>query len=98
MRLLPIFGLATVYFIAGHLALFLAPTLGCSSQIWPSAGIALTGILIYGYRVWLGILLGAFLINGLNPVTALFSSGNFSCLLAPLFISMGASLQALGGA
>ncbi len=98
MRLLPIFGLATVYFIAGHLALFLAPTLGCSSQIWPSAGIALTGILIYGYRVWLGILLGAFLINGLNPVTAIFSSGNFSSLLAPLFISMGASLQALGGA
>jgi len=91
-------GLAAAYFLAGQLAYLLKSSFGYASLNWPPAGIALAGILIYGYRAWPGILLGAFLINGLNPTTASFFSGNLSSLLVTLIISSGASLQALAGA
>jgi len=97
--LLIIIVLALAFFITGQLGQALAILFGhYASLIWPPAGIALAGILIYGNRVWPGILLGAFLINGLNPIIASFDSENFTSLLIPLAISSGATLQALAGA
>jgi len=91
--------MAAAYLIAGKLGHALAFMLGhYASPIWPPAGIALAGALIYGKRVWPGILLGAFLINGLNPLVASFKSGEFNTLLITLAISSGATLQTLGGA
>ena len=98
-QLIPIIIMAVAYFIAGKFGHALAISLGYyASPIWPPAGIALAGILMYGKRVWPGILLGAFLINGFNPITASFSSANFNSLLTTLVISSGATLQALAGA
>ena len=91
--------MAAAYLIAGKLGHALAFMLGhYASPIWPPAGIALAGVLIYGKRVWPSILLGAFLINGLNPLVASFKSGEFNTLLITLAISSGATLQTLGGA
>ncbi len=97
--LLIIIAIALAYFIAGKLGYTLPIFLGhYASLIWPPAGIALAGILVYGNRVWPGILLGAFLINGLNPIDASFASGKLTNLLITLAISSGATLQALAGA
>jgi diguanylate cyclase (GGDEF)-like protein len=56
-------GLALVYFVAGKMSLKLALENASASAIWPCTGIALVGFLILGYRVWPGILAGAFLVN-----------------------------------
>jgi len=55
--------LAGVYFIAGKLGLKLAFVNASATAVWPPAGIALAAFLIFGYRVWPGNLLGAFLVN-----------------------------------
>jgi integral membrane sensor domain MASE1 len=36
---------------------------GYATAVWPSAGIALAWLLIFGYHCWPGVLLGSFLIN-----------------------------------
>jgi len=61
--LLQIVGVAAAYFVTGKLGTFLAIPPGYATAIWPPSGIALAGILIYGYRAWPGILLGSFLVN-----------------------------------
>ena len=53
IKLLPILGLAAVYFLTGQLAYLQESSFGYASLSWPPAGIALAGILIYGYRAWL---------------------------------------------
>ncbi len=30
------------------------------SAIWPATGVALTGLLLFGYRAWPGVLIGNF--------------------------------------
>ena len=55
--------LAGVYFAAGKLGLILASVNANATAVWPCTGIALGAFLIYGHRVWPGILVGAFLVN-----------------------------------
>jgi diguanylate cyclase (GGDEF)-like protein len=55
--------LAVVYFVGGKLGLKLALVHPSATAVWPCTGIALTAFLIFGYRVWPGILVGAFLAN-----------------------------------
>src|SRR5436309_11195325 len=38
------------------------------SPVWPPTGLAIAAVLLLGYRVWPGILIGAFLANLLTPV------------------------------
>jgi signal transduction histidine kinase len=56
--------------------------------VWPAYGIAVAAVLIYGYRVWLGIALAAFVIAFFSPVP----------LLAALGQAAAATLAALTGA
>ncbi|MGA2099072.1 MAG: MASE1 domain-containing protein [Candidatus Acidiferrum sp.] len=56
-------GLAGVYFVAGKLGLQLAYVHASATAVWPCTGIAIAALLVYGYRVWPGILVGAFLVN-----------------------------------
>jgi PAS domain S-box-containing protein len=58
-----ILALAVVYFCAGIFGLSLAYTNPNASAVWPPSGIALAALLVWGYRLWPGILLGAFLVN-----------------------------------
>jgi len=55
--------LAAVYFVAGKFGLTMAFVHPSSTAVWPPAGIALAALLIFGYRVWPGIFIGAFLVN-----------------------------------
>ena len=58
-----IVALAIVYFCAGIFGLSLAFINPSASAVWPSSGIALAAILVWGFRLWPGILLGAFFVN-----------------------------------
>jgi diguanylate cyclase (GGDEF)-like protein len=56
-------GLAVVYFVAGKLGLQLAYVNASATAVWPCTGIAIAALLVFGYRVWPGIWIGAFLVN-----------------------------------
>jgi signal transduction histidine kinase/ActR/RegA family two-component response regulator len=86
---LPLIGILTVvYFIAGKFGLMLASLHASASPVWPPAGIALGALLVFGYRAWPAIFVGAFLVN----VT---TAGNVATSLA---IASGNTLEALCGA
>lgn len=52
-----------VYFIAGKLGLRLAFVNASATAVWPPTGIALAALIIFGFRFWPAVLLGAFLVN-----------------------------------
>src|SRR5436190_7226699 len=79
---------AVVYFIAGKLGLKLASVNASASPVWPPTGIALAALVVFGYRTWPAILLGAFLVN-------LTTAGNLGTSLG---VSAGNTLEALCGA
>ena len=58
-----ILGVALLYFLAGKLSYFAVIPPGYDAAIWPASGVALASILFYGYRVWPGVFIGAFLVN-----------------------------------
>ena len=90
--------LAAAYAIAGRLSLWLAIPPGYATAIYPSAGLALAGVLLYGARVWPAIWLGSFMVN----VWTTFAARDAAALLpsgaVPTLIGVGATLQALVGA
>jgi len=55
--------LALIYFAAAKLGLKLAYVHPSASPVWAPTGITLLAFLILGYRVWPGILIGAFFAN-----------------------------------
>ena len=63
-----------------------------ATAVWPPAGIALGSLVLWGYGLWPGVLLGAFLVN--------VTTGNFTVpqTLAALGIAAGNTLEALLGA
>ena len=86
---LPAIGILTaVYFIAGKLGLSLAFLNASASPVWPPAGIALAVLLLFGYRIWPAIFVGAFLVNATT-------AGNVATSLA---IATGNTLEAVSGA
>ena len=80
--------LTLVYFVAGKLGLKLAFLQASASPVWPPAGIALGALLVFGYRTWPAIFVGAFLVN----VT---TAGNVT---TSLVIAAGNTLEAICGA
>lgn len=72
---LSIFALALAYFCAGRFGLSLAFINPSASAVWPPSGIALAAILLYGQRLWPGILLGAFVVNLPTQGSALTALG-----------------------
>ncbi|HXT41156.1 MAG TPA: PAS domain S-box protein [Candidatus Angelobacter sp.] len=82
--------LLAVYFGAGRFALAkLAFVHANATAVWPPTGIALAGLLLFGYRVWPAIFLGAFLVNVTTPPSSVTVS---------LGIALGNTLEALLGA
>jgi diguanylate cyclase (GGDEF)-like protein len=80
-------GLAVVYFVAGKLGLQLAYVHASATAVWPCTGIAVAALLVFGYRVWPGILLGAFLVN-------LTTAGSVETSIG---IAIGNTLEGLAG-
>src|SRR5437588_12492827 len=58
-----IVGLAILYVLAGKLGLSLAVVNSSTTAVWPPTGIAIAALLLFGVRLWPGVLLGAFLVN-----------------------------------
>jgi signal transduction histidine kinase/integral membrane sensor domain MASE1/AmiR/NasT family two-component response regulator len=54
---------AAGYFAAAKLGLSLAFLAEQVTVVWPASGIALAVLLLFGYRYWPGIALGAFVVN-----------------------------------
>ncbi len=81
-------GLLILYYVAARLGLMIAFRDTHISPVWPPAGIALGGILIFGLRVWPAISLGAFLANYVTGLS-LFTS---------MTLSFGNTMEALFGA
>jgi PAS domain S-box-containing protein len=86
-RLFEIAALAAVYFGAAQLGLSLAFSHPNASPVWPPTGIALAAVLLWGYPVWPGIMLGAFFANAWTAVP-LWTAGS---------IAVGNTLAALAG-
>jgi integral membrane sensor domain MASE1 len=53
---------AVAYYVGARVGFMLAPVRGQVPPLWPSAGIALVCLLLFGPRAWPGITLGAFLV------------------------------------
>ena len=80
--------LAALYFIAGKFGLSLAIIHPSASMVWPPSGLAFAAVLLWGYRLWPGVFLGAFLVNITTQGT----------LLTTLGIAAGNTLESLLGA
>jgi signal transduction histidine kinase len=80
--------LAVTYFVAAKLSLKLAFSNASASPVFPPAGIAVAALLMFGYRLWPAIFVGAFLVN---VTTA-------SNIPASLGIAVGNTLESLLGA
>jgi len=96
-QLLLIGVVALIYYAAARLGLMLAFENTNASPVWPPSGIAFAAILLFGYRVWPGILLGAFVANAV--VFAANQTGDFSSIVTvSSLIATGNLLEALCGA
>jgi PAS domain S-box-containing protein len=78
----------TVYVTAAKMGLTLAFVAEQITVVWPPTGIALCAVLLFGYRIWPAIALGAFIANITTNTPATASLG----------IAIGNSLEALVGA
>ncbi len=87
---------AAAYFLASRLGFAIVFTDMRGAAVWPAAGFGLAALLLFGYRVWPGIFVGAFLSNlGLAHMGAASST-----LAAALWggLAIGSTLQSLVGA
>ena len=62
-RAAPLFALAATYYLGAKLGLRFAYINSSVTTIWPPAGIALAGFVLFGYRVWPAIFIAAFFAN-----------------------------------
>ena len=76
--------LAGVYWTSANIGLKFAMPAALATLIWPPTGISLAALLIFGYRLWPGVLIGAFLaeIGTGIPVSAALSMAVASTLEA----------------
>ena len=88
LQLRPVLLLAVTYFAATRLALWLIDIHPNIGSLWPASGIAFAAMILYGTRLWPGILLGGFV--------ALISPD--SSLTASALMAAGGTLEAVAGA
>lgn len=81
-------GLAIAYWVAGKLGLQLAFVHPSATAVWPPTGLTLAALLLFGYRVWPGIFLGAYLVN-------ISTAGSMATSLG---LAVGNTLEGLVGA
>jgi integral membrane sensor domain MASE1/anti-sigma regulatory factor (Ser/Thr protein kinase) len=81
-------GVAAAYYGAAKLGLNLAFMAKNVTAVWPPTGIALAALVLWGYRLWPGVALGALLANSWTGVP----------FYTVLGITLGNTLEALLGA
>jgi diguanylate cyclase (GGDEF)-like protein/PAS domain S-box-containing protein len=80
--------LALTYFIFAQIGLSLSLLEHSVTVFWPSSGIGLAAILMYGYRIWPGVLIGSFIANLVSGLP----------LFSVLGMATGSTLETLLGA
>src|SRR5215469_17671706 len=75
LYLAEIIAIFAVYFSTAKFGLSMDAVNRFATLIWLPSGIAAAALLLFGYRLWPGIIIGAFLVNLLNG--------------APLFVAVG---------
>ena len=80
--------LAGLYALAGRLGLALAHGHPGPTPVWPPSGISVAALLIFGYRVWPGVFLGAIAFESTMPCG----------IWTALTVSLGNTLESLFGA
>ena len=88
---------ALLYAAAGCLAVGLAIPQATATPIWPSAGIALAGLIVIGYRALPGVFLGCFAFNVWNALSNLGNEEIARTALTGAFLATGATIQAAVG-
>src|SRR5215831_9218447 len=79
--------LCVIYFATAKFGLSLDAVHGFAAAVWPPTGIALAALVLYGYRLWPGVALGAFLVNLSAGAPVLVAGG----------MALGNTLEALVG-
>lgn len=69
---------AAVYVGAAKVGLSLSVAHGNATPVWAPTGIAIAALILFGPRLWPGVLLGAFLANATTPIP-LWTSGVIAC-------------------
>jgi signal transduction histidine kinase len=82
-----VLGLAAVYLVAARLGLMIDAVAGFATLVWPATGIALAALVSFGYRLWPGVFLGAFVANVMSGAPPLVALG----------IAAGNTLEAVAG-
>ena len=79
-RILETTALIAAYFAAGRIGLAVPFTHGNISPVWPATGVAVGAALVFGRRAYVGIAVGAFLVNMFSPIphlaAAMIAVGN----------------------
>ncbi len=75
---------AVTYAVGARLAYSIQGVSPFAASVWPPAGIAQAGLLLFGIRVWPAIILGVYLLNLVNPEEKIFLvwiGGNIGAIL-----------------
>ena len=83
-----IIALATIYVLAARLGLAMDAVSGFATLVWPPTGIALSALILRGFRLWPGIAIGALIANLMVGAPVLIALG----------IATGNTLEAVVGA
>jgi len=70
-----IMSIAVLYFLAAKFGFQLAFATKQVSSVWPPTGLAAVAYLLFGWRVWPGVFLGAFWINAVSDEPLLTAAG-----------------------
>src|SRR5579863_3832138 len=79
--------LFAIYFVTAHFGLSLHAVSRFATLVWLPSGLAVATLLLFGNRLWPGILVGAFLVNFFNGASFFVAAG----------IGIGNTLEALVG-
>ncbi|HSE42663.1 MAG TPA: MASE1 domain-containing protein [Acidobacteriota bacterium] len=79
--------IAGIYYLAARVGLTLGFRETNASPVWPPTGIAFAALFLFGYKIWPGVFIGAFLAN--------YSTGLSALVSFP--IAIGNTLEAVAG-
>ena len=93
-QVMRVLGVAVLYLLTAKLGFLMAIHPGNVTAVWPPSGIALAALLLWGQRLWPGVLLGSFLAN-----TWVFRGMDLGAvdIVVGACIAVGSVLQALSG-
>ncbi len=93
-KILILFGIFFLYFIGARLGFLMTIPTTNVSPVWLASGLAFSGMMVFGYWIWPGVMLGEFLANlfffingsdfGIEQIVAVSFAHAIGCTLEPL--------------